>query len=419
MPRFRKVLRAAALLFGIVLLVVAGSLFWFWRQASNIPTVDISPSLDSSAPERRNAINIVVAGIDSAENLADGDPVKDTRDSSSLLADTILLVRVDPISETVSLLSFPRDLWVNVGGEMAKINSAIAKGGPELLISTIREEFNVPVNHFIQVDMAGFVAIVDALGGVPLSASSPVRDVSTGLDLGSGCQAINGQSALALVRSRTAEVSVDGVWEPALQSDFTRISNQQVLVESVIQKLQSGALRNPFTVNNLLTAANAHLILDDTLSLQKLRDLASGFGAEVNFTPFTYPGEVGWAGPQSVVFPKDAPELLERFRDPVNVTVRTNPNNSLPPSVDLLKDISILAIDSTTTPSTNRVLSGPGTTDAAERIALITGLPYTFDPSLPSGAIIVEDIRTSAGTSPSEPPNAPAAPQASPLVSSC
>src|SRR5476649_2461434 len=76
-------------------------------------------------------------------------------------SDTIMVVHIDPGKHTGILVSFPRDLWVAIPGHgTAKINAAFAFGGPQLTIATIKQDFNIPISHFLEVDFAGFRDIV-------------------------------------------------------------------------------------------------------------------------------------------------------------------------------------------------------------------------------------------------------------------
>src|SRR5258708_15531663 len=104
-------------------------------------------------------------------------------------SDTIMIAHIDPGKRTGILVSFPRDLWVNIPGHgTAKINAAFAFGGPQLAITTIEQDFNIPISHYLEVDFAGFRDIVNAIGSVPIYFPTPARDKNTGLDIGAaGC----------------------------------------------------------------------------------------------------------------------------------------------------------------------------------------------------------------------------------------
>ena len=91
-------------------------------------------------------------------------------------SDTIMLAHVGSGKGDSFLVSFPRDLWVNIPEiGHAKINAAF-NAGPQRVIETIEQNFDVPVSHYLQVDFAGFRKIVDAIGTVPIYFPAPARD---------------------------------------------------------------------------------------------------------------------------------------------------------------------------------------------------------------------------------------------------
>src|ERR1044071_1224831 len=152
--------------------------------------------------------NYLIVGTDSRAGLDPDDP-----DAGGFLGggetgcnctDTIMVVRVDPNATTASVLSLPRDLWVPIAGthSRARINSAYGRG-EQALIDTIEQNFDIPINHYVEIDFVGFQRLVDAVGGIPLWFSTPVRDTHTGLYVPhSGCQTLNGEQARKFARSR-------------------------------------------------------------------------------------------------------------------------------------------------------------------------------------------------------------------------
>ena len=119
-------------------------------------------------------------------------------------ADTIMLVQTDPAREKAVVLSFPRDLWVDIPGHgFDKINAAfeggVEHGGPALMIRTIHRLTGLRVNHVLYVDLAGFQGVIDSMGGVDMCIPFDMQDPLTGLDLRAGCQ-----RRTATNRSRTS-----------------------------------------------------------------------------------------------------------------------------------------------------------------------------------------------------------------------
>ena len=163
------------------------------------------------------------------------------------LADVIRVVRVDFVTPRVTVLDFPRDLWVEIpyiadnlnGQDHEKLNQAYLYGnpgdgfkywddpsaGPGLLALTLDRNFGVNVDHYIAVNMRTFVQMVDAVGGVDVDLSKPVPG-SNNPNLQNGTHHLNGTEALALARNRT-----DGV--------FSRGDNQNMVLCALQKKLTS------------------------------------------------------------------------------------------------------------------------------------------------------------------------------------
>ena len=126
-----------------------------------------------------------------------------------------MVLRVDPEEKQAYVLSFPRDLYLPISGtgETQRINTAHAHG-VQTLIDTIQDNFDIPINHYVEIDFVGFEKLVDAVGGVPLWFDAPVRDRHTGLDVPQAeCQVLDGEQARKFVRSRYLEYQdEDGEW---------------------------------------------------------------------------------------------------------------------------------------------------------------------------------------------------------------
>ena len=197
-------------------------------------------------------------------------------------SDVTMVARFDPATKTVTVLSIPRDLWVDIPGNgsiqgMNRINAAF-NSGPDLLIQTIEADLGIPINHYVAVDFPGFSGMVDALGGITMNFPTEVKDQYTGLDVTTtGCQTVNGTVALQLVRSRHLYyMDSNGYWEYDGQSDFSRIQRQDAFFRAVLAKLNQ-SITNPFTINSFIGAAVGNLTIDDTLSQGALFNIAQVF----------------------------------------------------------------------------------------------------------------------------------------------
>jgi polyisoprenyl-teichoic acid--peptidoglycan teichoic acid transferase len=144
-------------------------------------------------------------------------------------SDTIILARLSESDRSVVLVSIPRDTRTEVPGHgVTKINHASAYGGVPLAIETVKNFTGLPVNHYVEIDFAGFGSVVDMLGGIDMYVDRPV-DYGQGIVVDTGMQHLNGKQALAVVRNRKAYA--DG--------DFARVRNQRAFLSAVARKASS------------------------------------------------------------------------------------------------------------------------------------------------------------------------------------
>jgi LCP family protein required for cell wall assembly len=150
-------------------------------------------------------------------------------------ADAVMLWAV-PASGAVTVLSLPRDVRVHLPryGDN-KLGGALDRG-PGELITAVRTLTGLPVHHYVKVEFAGLTAVVDGLGGVPVTVAAPAQDPSTGLELRGGEQVLDGAAALAFVRSRHYEELLDGRWTP-VPGDLGRIERQHQLLRGLLARL--------------------------------------------------------------------------------------------------------------------------------------------------------------------------------------
>ena len=192
-------------------------------------------------------------------------------------SDTVMMWRVNPATSQVAILSFPRDLWLNIDGRSSKnrINTAYDRDDPQRLINTIRDNFGIETDHFIQVDFCAFKELVDAVGGVAVPFDTPVRDGATGLAVPeAGCFTFDGEHALAYVRSRKIEFqNAEGIWERDPTSDLGRISRQQDFIRRVAEELLANAF-SPSVVRTLLDVSQDYIITDELLTLDRIQQFA-------------------------------------------------------------------------------------------------------------------------------------------------
>ena len=161
---------------------------------------------------------------------------------SSANTDTMMLVRIDPNSSTINLLSVPRDLEVQIpeGGVMAtdKLNSAYSIGGPGLLVKILKSEVfpGIKINHIIDVNFGGFIDLVNAIGCVYADVdhryynNTALTDYSS-IDIQPGYQKLCGTDALEFVRFRHTDTDIV---RNARQQDFLRWAKSQFSQDQII-----------------------------------------------------------------------------------------------------------------------------------------------------------------------------------------
>jgi LCP family protein required for cell wall assembly len=189
-------------------------------------------------PCARDVCNYLIVGSDSRRGLTPEEQERfgtDKEIGGENRTDTIMVLHTDPDREKAVVLSFPRDLWVDVPDHgFQKINAAfeggIRGGGPALMARTIHRLTGLEINHFLYVDLVGFQQIVDTLGGVELNVPTRLDDPLTDLHLRPGIQVLNGHDALAYVRTRALRCD-------ETNPDFARIGRQQQFLRALINRM--------------------------------------------------------------------------------------------------------------------------------------------------------------------------------------
>ena len=273
-----RVLQGLIVFVTLCVLATAGAYVYVKHQLGRIKRVDI-PTLVQDQPG--TPMNVLLVGSDSRANttgdLAD-ETGKATEGDRAGLSDTMMILHVDPGQGKAAILSIPRDLWVTVNGSHDRINAAFADGGPKLLISTIQDNLGIQINHYAEVDFSGFQNIVNTIGGLNVYIDAPAKDTNSGLDLPTaGCVQLDGDQALAYVRSRYYQYYEAGRWVYDTSSDFGRIKRQQDFIRRMLKKAVSSGLSNPLTLNRLISIGVDNLTIDSTMSTSDMVTLAKRF----------------------------------------------------------------------------------------------------------------------------------------------
>ncbi|RJK95359.1 LCP family protein [Vallicoccus soli] len=213
----------------------------------------------------------LVVGSDSREGLTrEEQNALSTGRTEGRRTDTIMLLHV-PDGGRPTLVSLPRDSWVDVPGQgEAKLNAAFALGGSPLLVETVEQATGLTVDHVVEIGFGGVVDVVDAVGGVEVCVPDPIQDERSGLDLPAGCQELDGGTSLSYVRAR--------YFDPT--GDLGRIRRQQQFVGALVSEVFSpGTLLNPVRQVRLVAAGTDAVTVDEDTGVVDLTGLARAFRA--------------------------------------------------------------------------------------------------------------------------------------------
>ncbi|MFF4604627.1 LCP family protein [Streptomyces sp. NPDC001339] len=285
----RRIKRTLVVLAVVLLVASVGT--YFWADSKLRGEVDLSKVIDR--PEGGDGTNYLIVGSDSREGMSDEEKKKlHTGSADGKRTDSMMILHDG--SNGPTLISLPRDSDVEIPsfigsdsgkkypatGRHTKLNAAYAEDGPELLVRTVEHNTKLRIDHYVEIGFAGFANIVDALGGVEMDIPKAFKDKWSGADFQAGKQTLNGQQALAFVRTRHAFAG----------SDLDRTKNQQKFLASLAsQAATPGTILNPFKLYPTMGAGLDTLIVDKDMGLWDLgrmffamKGVTSGDGASMN-----------------------------------------------------------------------------------------------------------------------------------------
>ena len=271
--RRHPVLTSLVALVLVAAAVVLGFVLYLNSLLGDIDKVAIGELPDNRRPAAvdSEAVNILLAGVDKGDGRSITEIQTDGWEPGVLRSDTIMIVHVTADREHAYLISVPRDSYVRLYDEngqpqgVDKINAAFSLYGPTAYIATIENLTGLRMEHLAVVDWAGFEDITNALGGVEVYIPETFYDDKQKREWKQGNQVLDGEDALAYVRTR---YDLPG-------GDFGRIDRQQNFIRSLMKRLLSGGtLTNPFTFTPTLRAVVANLTVDDGFDTGEIRSLA-------------------------------------------------------------------------------------------------------------------------------------------------
>ena len=309
----RRLRIALIVVLSVVLVLLIASIWWVLSTNNKIDRLPEEETSGLTAPIT-DATTILIVGSDSRENI--GDLEGNFGRFGGARTDVIMLARIDP-DTGIHLMSIPRDLLVDIPGrDPNRVNAAFVFGGSDLLIETVQQELAIDINHYVEIDFAGFANIVDSLGGVTYEFSNPARDNKSGLSVDAGRATLDGAQALAYVRSRQCQELQNGEWKTVGGSDIGRTRRQQLMMLALFDEATSRS--NPLDLQSFASSVAEQITVDSGLSLGRLIDLGRiVIGLESkNIHTTTLPVEGARVDGREVVVPVDGQyeAVIESFR---------------------------------------------------------------------------------------------------------
>ena len=268
----------------VVLLLVAGGYVAFNYQSFIAGITHVNALVPGGHSSNKDE-NILLVGDDhrpAGATAAELAQLGTTQDGGGTETDTIMLLHVPANGQNPTLISFPRDSWVDVPGiGMRKINAAFqigaasggASGGAQLLVRIIQNMTGLTVNHYVRISLLGFYDVVNALGPVSVCLNHAVNDPYSGVNLPAGISSLDARQALAFVRQRHGLAGGD-LDREIRQQYFLSIEAQHIL--------SAGTLLNPVKLHNVLSAVSSSIETDPGLNLVNLAAQVKGFAGHLS-----------------------------------------------------------------------------------------------------------------------------------------
>ncbi|EPB2979410.1 LCP family protein [Enterococcus faecalis] len=254
-----------AIIFGIILvlfLAVVGmgaKLYWDVSKSMDKTYETVERSKKSQVNlNNKEPFSVLLLGIDTGD---DG-RVEQGR------SDTTIVATVNPRDKQTTLVSLARDTYVDIPGQgkQDKLNHAYAFGGASLAMDTVENYLNIPINHYVSINMAGLKELVNAVGGIEVNNNLTFSQ--DGYDFTIGKISLDGEQALSYSRMRYEDPN----------GDYGRQERQRKVIEGIVQKVLS--LNSVSNYQEILTAVSDNMKTD--LSFDDMKKLAldyrSAFG---------------------------------------------------------------------------------------------------------------------------------------------
>ncbi|WP_129306557.1 LCP family protein [Streptomyces sp. L2] len=293
---------------GVVVLGGTGAGYLYFKLNGNLKSVDINGALGTHRPAKvdNGSENILVLGSDTRSGA--NKKLGGGTDDGSARSDTAMIVHVYKGHKKAAVVSVPRDTLIDrpactdtkgttypaASGVM--FNSAYSTGGAACAVKTVESLTGIRMDHYLEVDFAGFQKLIDDLGGVQVTTTKNIDDPQSHLDLKAGAHTLTGKQALGLVRTR------HGVGDG---SDLGRIQLQQAFIKALINQVKHvGVFSNPKKLYDLADTATKAVTTDSDLgSVNSLMDFAGGLKgiSSSHMKMITMPVQYDPANPNRVI----------------------------------------------------------------------------------------------------------------------
>ena len=350
-----------------VLTILSGSglLYANWklnnRKVVTIDSVDPNANGFDLPVGDLKAKNFLITGSDNNACIAKNSPYAGgfgKRSAYGERSDSIMVIRVNPIDNQAAVLSFPRDMWVTQAGSTrrGRINTNFDKKNPNRLIRTIKENFGISVDHYVNIDFCAFKEVIDAVGGVRVPFANKARDKRTGFKVlkANVCYTFEGDHALAYMRSRHYQWYDPALkkWRTDPSSDWGRIARQQDFMRRLVKKALDKARTNPRVATGILNAALKNVITDDrlnALTVLQLGQAMKNFDANT-MGSYTMPGIGQVVDKASVIMPDfesdQSKKILSVFQGKASLSSTLKKTSSIAPSAEFTELASVIATSS-------------------------------------------------------------------------
>ena len=208
-------------------------------------------------------------------------------------------------------------------------------GGPVRLIQTLDEDFGIPIDHYVELDFAGFRELVDVVGGVPVQFPRPARSAGT-VELaiprpGAGCWVPRQALGFARARKDYQVRDEDGRWRhPTSGGDYSRVERQQLFVQLALRQAITKGARNPNTLRRLGRMGARSTTVDTGLEPDLIVALGRAFRTfdPADLVTYTLPVDEDEPGGPAYLFLREdeAEPILSVFRDGMNFTGDLRPD---------------------------------------------------------------------------------------------